>query len=113
MRNKYNVFFAILLGASISLSMTTVAKAENITKDETVQETTVVQTPKAVDKKDKDKEKISKVWEKDQPRMSYEDLLSNIKKHNVKKVVFSESIYEFGNVKLELNNGIIQNTIKI
>jgi cell division protease FtsH len=110
MRNKYNVFFAILLGASISLSMTTVAKAENITKDETVQETTVDQTPKVVDKKvvdkkDKDKEKISKVWEKDQPRMSYEDLLSNIKKHNVKKVVFSENIYEFGNVKLELNNG--------
>lgn len=103
MKNKYNVIIAILFGTSMLFSMPGKANAENNQPKETIQNSTI-QNDKLSSKNKDDKSKTSKVWQKDQPRMSYEELLSNIKNDNVKKVVFSENIYEFGNVKLELKN---------
>lgn len=109
MKNKKNIVLSVFLGMAISIPSLAFAETVNETPTQKVDSKISSEVIKSVAQKEstfqEKKEKTTKVWQKDQPKMTYEDLISNIDKNNVKRVVFSENIYEFGNVKVELNNG--------
>ena len=102
MKNKKNIVLSVFLGMVISIPSLAFAETVNEPPTQKVDSKISSEVIKSVAQKEstfqEKKEKTTKVWEKDQPKMTYEDLISNIDKNNVKRVVFSENIYEFGNI---------------
>lgn len=111
---KKNSLSAILLSSFILLANIPTAYAADIQNGSgTIKKEEVVSQNKNTETKQNkenasntsNKNKVTSIWSDNQSRMDYPALLENIKERKVSAIIFSENIYEFNNVKVQLTNG--------